>query len=156
MTKIEENKIVERFQHSVPVDVTGLAEALGIAVWEDEELPENVSGKICQDENSGPSGYSILVRASDPYVRKRFTVAHEIAHFLLHRDRIGSSLTDDEMYRSGLSIHEEVAANNLAADILMPRPLLAEHIEKWGTNVPVLAQIFKVSEAAMPIRLGLK
>ncbi len=67
MTKtIEENKIVERFQHSAPVDVTGLAEALGITVWEDEELPPNVSGKICQDENSGPSGYSIVVRASDP------------------------------------------------------------------------------------------
>ena len=141
MKAIEENKIVERFQHSAPVDVTALAEALGITVWENEELPANVLGKICQDDNSGAS---------------EFTVAHEIAHFLLHRDRIGSSLTDDQMYSSGLSTQEEVAANSLAADILMPRPLLAEHIKKWGTDVCVLARFFKLSEAAMRIRLGFK
>ena len=50
--------------------------------------------------------------------------------------------TDDEMYSSGLSTQEEVAANSLAADILMPRPLLAEHIKKWGTDVCVLARFF--------------
>ena len=97
-----------------------------------------------------------VVRASDPYVRRRFTVAHEIARFLLYWDRIGSSLTDDEMYRSGLSRQEEVAANSLAADILMPRPLHAEHIKKWGTDICVLARFFKVSDAAMRTRLGSK
>ncbi len=60
------------------------------------------------------------------------------------------------MYRSGLSTREEIAANSLAADILMPRPLLAEHIKNWGRDVSVLAKIFKVSEAAMRIRLGLR
>jgi len=120
MKAIEENKIVERFQHSAPVDVTALAEALGITVWEDEELPANVLGKICQDDNSGPEWL------------------------------------DHEMYCSGLSTQEEVAANSLAADILMPRPLLTEHIKKWGTDVCVLARFFKLSEAAMRIRLGFK
>src|SRR6266567_8848885 len=64
--------------------------------------------------------------------------------------------TDDETYRSGLFTQEEVAANSLAADNLMPRPLLAEHIKKWGTDVCALARFFKVSEAAMRIRLGFK
>ena len=65
MKAIEENKIVERFQHSAPVDVTALAEALGITVWEDEELPANVLGKICQDDNSGPQ----WLQRSGPGVR---------------------------------------------------------------------------------------
>lgn len=152
---ITQAAVIERFQHSAPVDVTALAEALGLSVWEDETLPEGISGKLFLDPVSGgASGYSIVVRASDAYVRRRFTVAHEIAHFILHRDRIGSSLTDDAMYRSGLSTREEAEANRLAADILMPRPLIAHYIKSYGSADPeVLASIFHVSEAAMRIRL---
>jgi hypothetical protein len=147
-------EVIGRFQNAAPVDVTGLAEALGLAVWEEEDLPERVSGKIFQDpRNGGASGYSVIVRGSDPYVRRRFTLAHEIAHFVLHRNRIGSSLTDDSLYRSGLSSWEEVQANRLAADILMPRSLLARYIKSYGPDVDVLARLFKVSEAAMQIRL---
>ncbi len=150
-----EFQIIDRFTHTAPVDVTGLAEALGLAVWEDDELPGGISGKLYKDpENGGTSGYSIAVRASDPFVRRRFTVAHEIAHFVLHRNKVGASLTDDEFYRSNLSSWEEVEANRLAADILIPRKLLVKHIESSGDDPALLASIFKVSEAAMRIRLG--
>jgi Zn-dependent peptidase ImmA (M78 family) len=148
--------IIGRFQSSAPVNVTALAEALGLRVWEDAALAKGISGKLFRDPSSGgPEGYSIVVRASDAYVRRRFTVAHEIAHFILHRDRIGSSLTDDAMYRSGLSTREEAEANRLAADILMPRTLIAHYIKSYGSADPgVLASIFNVSEAAMRIRLS--
>lgn len=152
----EQNSIIERFQQSAPVDVTQLAEALGLHVWEDDTLPEGISGKLFQDPvKGGLAGYSITVRASDAYVRKRFTVAHEIAHFLLHRNLIGISVTDDAFYRSDLSSREEAEANRFAADILMPRQLLAKYIKMYGSDPEVLAQMFKVSEAAMRIRLGL-
>jgi uncharacterized protein DUF955 len=151
----EHQQIIDRFQEAAPVDVTGLAEALGLTVWEDEDFPEGVSGKIFLDpDNGGVSGYSIAVRASDPYVRKRFTVAHEIAHFILHRNRIGASLTDDALYRSGLSSWDEVEANRLAADILMPRKLVRQYVQTWGADPSTLAPFFKVSEEAMRIRLG--
>jgi hypothetical protein len=153
---LEHQPIIDRFQQSAPVDVTGLAEALGLAVWEDDEFPEGVSGKIFLDsENGGPSGYSIAVRASDPFVRRRFTVAHEIAHFILHKNLIGASLTDDALYRSGLSTWEEVEANRLAADILMPRKLLSHFVRQYGNDPVVLSHFFKVSDAAMRIRLGI-
>jgi Zn-dependent peptidase ImmA (M78 family) len=146
--------IIERFGETAPVDVTALAEALGLAVWEDEEIPLGISGKLYKDpEDGGPSGYSIAVRASDPYVRRRFTVAHEIAHFVLHRDRVGASLTDDEFYRSNLSSWDEVDANLLAADILIPSKLLVKYVGMRGDDLATLASIFKVSEAAMRIRL---
>jgi hypothetical protein len=147
--------IIERFQGSAPVDVTGLAEALGLRVWEDDSLPRGVAGKLFQDPfNGGPEGFSIVVRASDPYVRRRFTVAHEIAHFVLHRNMIGSSLTDDALYRSGLPNTLEAEANQLAADILMPASLLASFIDRFGAKPSILAPIFKVSEDAMRIKLG--
>ncbi len=148
--------IIERFRTSAPVDVSGLAQALGLTVWEDDGLPEGISGKICKDtENGGSAGFSIIVRASDPFVRRRFTVAHEIAHFVLHRERIGDSLTDDALYRSGLTSREEVDANRYAAEILMPRQLIGRYIKEYGSSDPsILAPIFKVSEQAMRIRLG--
>jgi|ERR1700722_3267223 len=152
----EQNAIIERFQQSAPVDVTKLAEVLGLNVWEDDSLPEGISGKLFKDPiKGGPEGYSITVRASDAYVRKRFTVAHEIAHFILHRNLIGTSLTDDAFYRSDLSSWEEAEANRFAADILMPRPLLGKYIKMYGSDPELLAEMLKVSQAAARIRLGL-
>jgi Zn-dependent peptidase ImmA (M78 family) len=86
-------------------------------------------------------------------VRKRFTVAHEVGHFVLHRNQIGESLTDDELYRSGLSTRQEAQANRFAADILMPKDLILKTINRLGDDPQVLASEFKVSEAAMRIRL---
>lgn len=157
MTEIQAREVISRFQNEAPVDVTGIAEALGLSVWEsDAELPEGVSGKIFRDPFAGGAeGFSIIVRESDPYVRRRFTVAHEIAHFVLHRDQIGDSLADDELYRSGLSTRQEAQANRFAADILMPRSLIDRYVKRFGAEAGVLASEFKVSEAAMRIRLNL-
>lgn len=154
MSETIPTQIISRFQQSAPVDVTGLAEALGLRVWEADGLPEGVSGKLFKDRtNGGSEGYSIVVRSSDPYVRRRFTAAHEIAHFLLHRDRVGSSVVDDQWYRSNLSSREEAEANVLAAEILMPLPLLRGYMSLCQ-DACTLAKLFKVSEEAMRIRLG--
>lgn len=54
---VEQHPAISCFLHSAPVQVTALAEALGLSVWEDEDLPAGVSGKLFQDDfNSGPSG----------------------------------------------------------------------------------------------------
>jgi Zn-dependent peptidase ImmA (M78 family) len=118
-------------------------------------LGENISGKIFLDPlNGGSSGYSIGVKASEGYRRKRFTIAHEIAHFILHRSKIGDELVDDAMYRSGLSTREEAQANQLAADILMPRKLIKELQSRGFTDVSSLADELEVSEAAIKVRLS--
>jgi hypothetical protein len=149
--------VISRFQQSAPVDVTGMANALGLSVWESPDLPAGVSGKLFEDRSKGgSSGYSIVVRSSEPFVRKRFTVAHEIGHFLLHRNRIGSYLVEDEWLRSNLSTREEVEANQFAAEALMPKHLISRYAGLYGPNPSVLAPIFKVSEAAMRIRLGME
>lgn len=86
-------------------------------------------------------------------VRRRFTAAHEIAHFILHRNKIGDSISDDEWYRSGLSNPEEVEANRFAARLLMPDHLLKQCAPVWNFDKGVLAKLFEVSEEAMAIRL---
>jgi Zn-dependent peptidase ImmA (M78 family) len=143
---------IRRLQDSAPVDVTGIAKVLGLKVWESSHLPANVAGKLFRDRNGslGQMQYNIVVRAQDPLVRKRFTVAHEIAHFLLHRGQFATELIDDSLYRSGLSTPVEAQANAFAADLLMPWHLLMPVIDK---PIADLAVMFQVSEQAMKIRL---
>jgi len=140
-----------------PVNVIAVAAEFGLNVWEMHSLPANISGKIFRDPmNGGPSGFSIAVNATDVYTRKRFTIAHEIAHFILHRSKLETGdPVDDSMYRSGLSTREEAEANRLAADILMPRSLIGTLVKSGVRDIESLANRFEVSLPAMQIRLGI-
>jgi IrrE N-terminal-like domain len=147
--------VISRFQRQAPVDVIATANALGMNVWE-QELGSGISGKLFRDsENGGASGYSILVNAPEPLTRKRFTIAHEISHFILHRNQIGDGITDDTFYRSGLSTAQEAAANKLAADIIMPFSLINALQRSGIVSVEALAESLGVSKTAMMIRLGI-
>lgn len=147
--------LIERFQSNAPVDLQGLARALGLTV-KAATLPPGRSGEIRPD---GEGSFVVRVNRHDSIGRQRFTVAHEIAHFLLHRDLIGAGISDDALYRSNQSDRVEAEANRLAADIVMPQTLVA-NAAKVAANVGVadiaeqLAESFQVSPAAMKIKLG--
>lgn len=145
---------LEEHQDFAPIRLTDLARAFGVPV-KAATLAPGISGEIRPDESGG---FVIKVNRHDPKRRQRFSVAHELSHFLLHRDQIGDGITDDVLYRSSLSDRREAEANRLAADILMPDALVREHIEAAhekgvGDIVIYLADVFAVSEAAMRIKL---
>lgn len=144
-------EIVRNFQFDAPVNVVSIAKAMGLRVYSVEGWPDNLSGKL--KNNRGE--FQILVNATHAYVRQRFTIAHELAHYILHRESIGDGISDDALYRSGLSSKMETEANKLAADILMPRELIDRTflIDKLNT-VDQMATKFAVSNSAMSIRLG--
>lgn len=145
--------IIARHTQEAPVNVASIARDLGLAVYHDERMPKDIAGKIVR-ESTSPGGYSIYVNAGDPPRRRRFTLAHEIAHFVLHRDLIGDGLIDDGLYRSKLGGHYERQANRMAADILMPAALIKGYYRGGTQSFADLGRIFDVSEAAMRIRLG--
>ncbi len=148
-------EVIRAHQGEAPVDITALANKLELAVIETYDLPDGISGKIALDPvDGGQSGYAISVNAFEGYKRQRFTIAHECAHFILHRDRIGDELTDDAMYRSGkLNDRAEFEANNFAADLLMPKRLVRQKQREGYTDAAELATLFEVSEKAMEVRL---
>lgn len=149
----EQLEIIRTHQSSVPIEVVPIAQALGLEVFRVDDWPENLSGAIISD---GESGYAIYVNSQHSAVRRRFTIAHEIAHFVLHKDLIGDGIQDDGLYRSGLSNRIEAQANALAADILMPRALIRRYADENGIDrddVVRLAKAFNVSKDAMSIRL---
>jgi Zn-dependent peptidase ImmA (M78 family) len=153
----DSTETIRRFQQTPPVDVAGLALALGLNVYADQ-LADGIAGMIIhRPEYGSRSGYSIVVNARDPLVRQRFTVAHEIAHFVLHKECIGNGLTENAMHRAeGLSNWQEVEANKMAADILMPVDLVSAEIGAGNRNLETLAAKFNVSQIAMAIRLGIQ
>jgi Zn-dependent peptidase ImmA (M78 family) len=149
---------VNHFRESIPVDVEGLALALGIKVRK-AYLSDNISGMIRKVKE----GFEITVNARHPETRQRFTLAHEIGHYVLHRSLMGDGNVDDRAYRSDGSVQnncigprEETEANKFAANLLMPSEAIKK-LRADGIDTPAkMAYLLKVSEGAMRIRLGLK
>jgi Zn-dependent peptidase ImmA (M78 family) len=85
------------------------------------------------------------------------TIAHELGHHVLsHHDRFDIDVTEDEP--PGYDWQTERAANEFAADLLMPRDFVVSLFQQ-APDTQRLARQFKVSELAMGYRvvnLGLR
>ena len=107
-----EAAVVKRYMSSFPVKVGELAQELGLKVIRGPLEPK-ISGWI-KPSTDAPARFEIKVNKYEIPERQRFTVAHEIAHYLLHRHDIGSGVIDSIMYRSSLTSRKETEANQLA------------------------------------------
>ncbi len=143
-------EIIADFTHGAPVDVYALARALGLEI-KDIKLKEDVSGKI--EKNWFFGTYTISINEDHPLTRRRFTAAHEIAHFVLHRDMIGDGIVDDALYRSKQSDEIERQANAYAATILMPAPLVITKFRAGERSIAGIAGVFEVSSEVARIRM---
>jgi Zn-dependent peptidase ImmA (M78 family) len=147
-------QIIISHQQTFPVKIGNIAKALGLVV-KASTLDAGISGEIRKTEES----YLIKVNRHDVKERQRFTVAHEIAHFLLHKDAIGDGLIDDVMYRSKLSDSLEAEANRLAADLILPwegfqQLFSAINLPKIEQKIEEVARITEVSTTVIKIRIG--
>lgn len=155
LTYADKMEIVRRHQGAAPIQTVPLAREMGLEVYHVPDWPDGLSGKIMKSAtHGGESGFAIYVNKNHHVNRRRFTTAHEVAHFTLHEDFIGDGIADDGLYRSRLSNAMEAQANKLAADILMPWDLLNSYIDQGMASVDALAKAFQVSSSSMSIRLG--
>lgn len=148
------NSFISDFHLELPVKVGKIASALGLKV-KISTLQNGISGEIRKEGDS----YIIKVNRHDTKERQRFTIAHEISHYLLHKELIGDGIVDDALYRSKLSDKLEAEANKLAAEILMPWTQIKVKVEELDNlkHEPLyeeLSSIFEVSTTAIKIRLG--
>jgi Zn-dependent peptidase ImmA (M78 family) len=148
----------------IPVPVGLIAHRLDLKV-EAASLGEEVSGVLVIDKDKKTIGYN----AAQSPVRQRFTIAHEIGHYILHVTEKKESLFIDKQYaatynRDALSSTgddaQEIQANSFAAALLMPVELIHKELETMhmdmgdGDAITELASKFEVSPQAMSIRLG--
>ena len=160
MTMIDPLQLVEEHRGDVPVSVFEILEKLGLGP-SFQPLADNVSGWI---ERRSNGEYGVVVNSEHPLVRQRFTAAHELGHYIYHRELLGAGVGDSRAYRQeGTPIPENAAiqpmherqANSFAANLLMPVTSITALRAQGITAVPELAARLVVSQDAMRIRLGL-
>jgi hypothetical protein len=131
-----------------PLDV--LACKLGVSRIIEQRMP--FEGGLFQL----PDGELVIkLNSENSYVRKRFTLAHEIGHLLLNSVPAlkSSNRTDESLER---------ACDLIAAELLMPMDEIVPFVEKLGGPSPeklkIIASRFAVSLRAAAIRVhsGLK
>src|SRR5579859_858854 len=130
--------------HRPPIPVEKIAEMLGMEV---RYLPssDGVSGALIRKGKE----LIIGVNSSQHPNRQRFTIAHEIGHYILHK---GWSLHVDEDFcinRDGADNLDERAANRFAAELLMPEDLIQADVARFefinDAVVSALADKYRVS-----------
>jgi len=149
--------------HNAPVKVDALARSEGLQIVE-SAFDGDVSGALLR--SNGIAG--IAINAKQHPNRKRFTIAHELAHYLLEHtteDHIdwGFTVLRRDNTSSDASDIREIEANSFAANLLMPTDFLKADLKRY-TNYRgeielddsarlALARKYKVSELAMRFRL---
>ncbi|WP_445712856.1 ImmA/IrrE family metallo-endopeptidase [Flavobacterium sp.] len=159
--KIEEQtfNILSELEINTPnkIDVFKIAKHLGVDV-KPATLDSSISGLFVIKEQKPYIRYN----DSEAPQRQKFTIAHELGHFVLHKDiPLFVEKNETVLYRNLDSttgeLLKEKEANSFAASLLMPKFMIDEQIE----NIPqgkdpviYLSKIFKVSSQAMYYRLN--
>lgn len=156
------HQIKEKYSGQVPTPLVSIAHDLGIEIYEVDNLKDSECGSI---SNEGGK-FVIYVNAKHPSTRKRFTVAHELAHFFNDKEKLKLNQENEHIdsVKQPVSLHRdndremtqeekkiEIEANKLAADILMPEQ---EFKAEWSRTATIeeLAEKFQVSTSAAAIR----
>lgn len=151
-------EIAKKYWDVVPVDVFALTAELGLGPIF-EPLNDEISGMI---RRRADGAYEVVVNANHHLNRKRFTAAHEIGHYIFHRDRLDGGTSDTLAYRidglvypnPNIGAEQERQANNFASNLLIPDQKLHAAQMAGVSDEVELAKIFQVSRAAMLIKLG--
>lgn len=160
------NLLETHTQHnSIPINVEGIAGALNIGV-ESTVLPEEISGVL---DTSNPQEPVILLNTNQKLKRKRFSLAHELGHYVLHHREGKVHVDKTVFFRNDIPNKEdrrmEREANVFASELLMPENLVRKSFSsicsgeilysQWDQDeLPSeMAEQFQVSLSAMVIRL---
>ena len=85
--------------------------------------------------------------------RQRYTIAHEFAHYCLHRDQ-ANTFEDITFFRDNNNkTSMEYEANEFAANLLMPKQMIIDRIRAGVTSLKQLAEEFGVSILAMKYQI---
>lgn len=152
--------------NKAPISLDLIVRKLGIRLAE-EPFDEELSGVLIK----GGGAVAIGVNSEHHENRKRFTIAHEIGHYLL--DHPGEMFIDKTLRQKAVVVRRdgrssegtdkhEIEANRFAAELLMPSNIIEEEVRKRLSKsktpsaddlVSDMAALFRVSTQAMEIRL---
>lgn len=152
-----------------PVPVERIAESyLGLLIEEIDDVRALPGAAAEQGALSGmfdPDTQTIWLdrrEAARSRGRRRFTIAHECGHRVLHAPQLvrlactPADIGDMPPFEPGDARQlqrREAEAHAFAQALLMPEILINQHVKETGCNLPALAARFDVSVPAMRLRL---
>ena len=149
------------------INVEEVARSLGVTV-RFESTDADVSGALFRRGDRAIIG----VNPDHPRTRQRFAIAHEVGHFVLHRDDLhmdeanaypNESQTKHRLLRDQVSAQatnpKEIEANRFAAALLMPAFMLKGTLTSYDLpltqkDIEKLTSEYEVSFQAMAFRLA--
>lgn len=101
--------------------------------------------------------WGIFFNGKSPAERQRFTIAHELGHFVLHRGQRPSFSCDKESVFSGADLLRNIEreADDFASNLLIPGDLLRDAISDRRIDLHILSALakrFQVSFESLCIR----
>ena len=123
-----------------------LEEEFHICILPKDEMG-NIHGLACPDEKCIKIREDVYERAINGYGRDRFTIAHEIGHYLLHNNETVRLARIEQNKRIEAYRNPEWQADTFAAELLMPITLIDTK------NPRIISEEFGVSFTAANIRI---
>jgi len=144
--------LADNYVTEPPVKVTDVARNYGLLAKEVDlgDFGYRVAGFI------EPKQKIIYVNKADPPAKQAFTVAHELAHWIMHQKELISEPNKYAvLYRSPLGKTQEdpieVQANAFAAHLLVPTEMLEKY--KKDLSKHSIAKVFGVSDELVGYRI---
>ena len=134
--------------NSSTIDIEHIIKNEGIVI-EYKNLPSEISGLLTSSNNKD---WIVQINKNHHKNRQRFTLAHEFAHYCLHRYSY-SEFEDTTFFRANNDSIMENEANRFASELLMPEDKIRSKISAGCVNLSEMAIIFEVSILAMKYRL---
>lgn len=139
------------WDQQLPIRVDLIAQRMGVRLFPRAEMGYSGHFFAAGDPHNQTGAPAIIFNTDDSSARQRFTIAHELGHFVLGH---GTSPRDtSNVFSSSAGSPIERAANQFAAHLLMPADAIRMMISRGYSSTDALANIFGVSTAAMGYHL---
>jgi len=133
---------------SVPVDLNKIADSLGFTILP-FAFPDKRKGMVLIENNHKTIG----VNSNHPVTSQRYTIAHELGHYLNGHVHYDNPCINDDSKFFDPHFQQEREADLFAAELLMPKEFLIKDLSEIGLDIVKLTEKYQVSEQAMWIRL---
>jgi len=134
------NYVAEKFVKTAPPDLTALCRDLGLRI---REVPaKGFDGALIRSK-AAQKGIVAVKASIFEKSRKRFTIAHEIGHFIIPHHRDLGNICEDrkiESFDSHLN-QAEIEANEFAAELLLPSALLRKRFNLSEFSLPQISAV---------------
>ncbi len=137
-----------------PVDLLRIVSGENLEYQEVDYFSDDIDALII----SMGSRFVAAVNKNQSPNRRRFSLAHELCHYLLHQDRslleervtIDTPLERNEVHSKDVF---EAEADIFAGELLVPLPFLKK-VFRPGLTIPDIARLFEVSEQVASVAVS--